>query len=821
MTVVCVVMTVLLTVVSVFADNIVPNGDFEDGINGFGVCYSSRNDTVMPAIYATDFAYQGGGALELVPGATLTEIVSTSPVSSGFAYQGVYNKNVLSAEAGFEYSISANVYPAAKNVTMRIIVVKDSKAVAVSDAFLMEAEQWGNATFKWSPDTDMKNLKIRLAFYSIEFGKSIFLDDFSCSKAVISNKSWSAQSDETVTYADSSIAFATVGGKDGGIVCYTNGGQYLKSGKYALVGEATTDYEKSYFSVSCADSHEDFLLEQNKYTGFVLPFEVTDSGEYVFKINAISDSTANITLKGVKIVNEEEFVSISEINNKIVISGKLRTGNENKTITIDVNNVGTYTATTDGAGNYSYSLSYPEFDDPQMIINAEVSGIKSYSDMGGILSASYCLNNPDYAKTIAEKISDKGAAEIKTVLTTEVLDNLGISYEPIMWTATLDDICVYLENKSINSKNLIDEITTGAVLSSLTNKKQVLTDMVNEFGDLLKVKEIPAYSKIYVKTEDKSAFNSIFTQSSAKLNSLDKFKYAFTEAMVKYEMTSKANYSQKIRLLKDYAKELNISFKEYDKLSSLDQREAATQLTEYIAGITDYSLIQSKLDYIVKHIDDEPISGPMGGGGGGGGGAPSAPVKSPVTTDDISVSETQPAPKKYEFIDLSEFEWAQEAIYALTDSGVISKPDDKKFNPSDNVTRAELAKMAAVMFKVEEYTGNEIIFADVTPDDWYYKYVMALYKAGAVSGVSETLFDSNASITRQDICVILSKLIQSEEQGDTSIFSDIDTADDYAQPAIAIMQKTGAISGYEDGTFRPHSFATRAEIAKILYAVSK
>ncbi len=100
-----------------------------------------------------------------------------------------------------------------------------------------------------------------------------------------------------------------------------------------------------------------------------------------------------------------------------------------------------------------------------------------------------------------------------------------------------------------------------------------------------------------------------------------------------------------------------------------------------------------------------------------------------------------------------------DSIYNLVDKGVISKPDDRIFNPSDNVTRAELAKMIAILFDIAEYGGSEAKFNDVKTDDWYYRYVMALYENEVVKGMSDTEFGSEMPVTRQDICVIFTRLL--------------------------------------------------------------
>ena len=50
-------------------------------------------------------------------------------------------------------------------------------------------------------------------------------------------------------------------------------------------------------------------------------------------------------------------------------------------------------------------------------------------------------------------------------------------------------------------------------------------------------------------------------------------------------------------------------------------------------------------------------------------------------------------------------------------------------------------------------------------------------------------------------------------------FADADNIADYAKDAVSKLTAKGIINGYEDNSFRPEGFATRAEAAKILYGL--
>ena len=54
---------------------------------------------------------------------------------------------------------------------------------------------------------------------------------------------------------------------------------------------------------------------------------------------------------------------------------------------------------------------------------------------------------------------------------------------------------------------------------------------------------------------------------------------------------------------------------------------------------------------------------------------------------------------------------------------------------------------------------------------------------------------------------------------DSASFKDESLISDYAKRAVAALANEKIINGFGDGTFRPKAFATRAEAAKILYAL--
>lgn len=788
------------------AQNAIANGDFENGTDGFGICYSSRNDTVMPSVFESMSISQDGAALRFVPGETLGEKESTSPASAGFAYQGIYSKTLLNVNADAEYTVSADVFAEGDGVKMRFVIVKDNRAVAVSPEFETEGGKWCSSTFRLTPESDMSDARVRIAFYGIKSSESIYVDNFAFNEEIISNKSWKGINND-VQNDNEKIVFSAEKNNENGIVCTVSGGKFESGKCYALSFEVQTDAEKAYVSAYCDNAHKDFIIYANENVKVLLPFDA--DGDKTFKITGFGENGTEVTVKNAKIVDEYMIINAKAENGKISVSGKLRKGNENKVINIKVGELLQRTVITDENGGYALTASLPDVQKPRINAKIVVSGINGYSDVNGELTADCTVSDASYADGIAAEVSGKTKENISAVLTEEVLDNLGVSALPIFRTADKNNVFDSLAQRNFSDgSELTDAIICASAYSSLNSKRQSLCDVTDEYGALLNSDKSTAYKDIYSKIVGKSEVDKLFLQCEHKIDSEESYLFALAETLVRYEMKSLSNYSRQMALLQKYADELGLNFEKYLALSSEKQYSIASKWLENINNVTDYSTLQNSLDSLVANASSS--DGSTGGTGSGGGSKTAGGGMS------LSVDTAVTGTSEYRFDDLDSFAWAREAVYKLVEKGVISKPADKKFNPGANVTRAEMAKMTAVLANIAQYSGNDERFADVKTQDWYYKYVMALFDGGIVNGISSDVFGSDSPITRQDICVILSRILQNGEAVGTPSFTDFDSVSDYAKDAVIIMKQRGIVNGFEDGSFRPYEYATRAEVAKML-----
>ncbi|MCL2163979.1 MAG: S-layer homology domain-containing protein, partial [Oscillospiraceae bacterium] len=120
-----------------------------------------------------------------------------------------------------------------------------------------------------------------------------------------------------------------------------------------------------------------------------------------------------------------------------------------------------------------------------------------------------------------------------------------------------------------------------------------------------------------------------------------------------------------------------------------------------------------------------------------------------------------------------------------------------------------------------DVSGLENPFGDVEGGTWYTDAVKWAAANGIVSGVGGGLYDPNAPITRQDLAVILARyadfmgITLPRAQNYTGFTDDADIAN-YAKEAIERFFRANIIGGYPDGSVKPQSEATRAEVAAMM-----
>lgn len=798
--------------------NFIPTGDFESGISDFGITYSSRADTAMPMIFADNDA-DGNAVLRLVSGADLGEESSESAASMGFAYQGIYYKDFFNVNEGKSYTASSDIYTDVSGVKMRFVEMDGDKAIAASEETEIKAGKLNSIYYTWKADRSTSKNRLRIVFYNFKKGDRIYIDNVKYTLSDADCGAWSVISKGTVSSADKVTYEGITSDTNGGIRYSADKGYFSDNGKYYAAGVISTDADKAYVTVSCENipgSRADYIVRKGEKKRISLPIEtenVTGTLNVKFEISGRNaDSKFNTYIEDFDIASEDKSIEITEDSGNLVFSGRLRVGNENETVSVSVTDFPEFKIQVKSDGSYSFLKPIADFDGVYKTVDVKITGISGYGDINNEISGSYVLVNTKYIEEILKKLSAaKTGDEVKQILGEDECDALGISQIPVFVTANEDKVFGYIAGKDISTKDkLIKEVTAGSAIDTLNNRKKSFSEVIDECAEALGADKAAAYDDIYAKTADKSRINEIFEKSGTTAKDINEFEYLFTETLVKYKIEKSVNYSEGMTVLKKYAAALKLDLSKYERITSSQNKQAAASgIIGYIKTADNFSSLQSRIDSLSS-------SSPSGGTGGSGSGSSGGSNYGKVTVSDYSSSNAQG--ESYRFNDLDGYSWASESIYGLLESGVISESDNGKFRPSDNITRAEFAKMAAQKGGYTQNDGEEK-FSDVKKNDWYFPYVSALGKAGIINGISDDYFGASENITREDICVIIARYMNLAENGAEGSFTDFNDISDYAVSAVKAMSEKGYINGYEDGKFRPKNPATRAETAKILYSI--
>ena len=175
--------------------------------------------------------------------------------------------------------------------------------------------------------------------------------------------------------------------------------------------------------------------------------------------------------------------------------------------------------------------------------------------------------------------------------------------------------------------------------------------------------------------------------------------------------------------------------------------------------------------------------------------------------------------------------WAESYITDLYYAGTLqgSTKDGKLYyRPDASMTRQEfiVAMMRYLGTDLSAYQSVSLPFADSgSIADWAKSAMQAAYSLGYLTGSKtngQLLAKPGATISRQEAMTILSRTKDFPEAdlNTLSAFSDSGKIADWARSALAQMAQQKIISGSK-GKLNPTGKVTRAEVAKMLYALSE
>ena len=180
---------------------------------------------------------------------------------------------------------------------------------------------------------------------------------------------------------------------------------------------------------------------------------------------------------------------------------------------------------------------------------------------------------------------------------------------------------------------------------------------------------------------------------------------------------------------------------------------------------------------------------------------------------------------KLPFTDVNEGDWFYDKVAYVYHHKLMTGTSETTFEPNATLTRA---MMVQILYNKEgrpEATTNGNPYTDVPKDQWYYNAVQWAYENKITSGTSETTFEPNSEVTREQFARFMYNYAGNPAVSGKLDFVDADQVSDWAYDAMVWANQNNIILGKKksDGSvvLDPRGNATRAEAATILMGYCK
>lgn len=174
------------------------------------------------------------------------------------------------------------------------------------------------------------------------------------------------------------------------------------------------------------------------------------------------------------------------------------------------------------------------------------------------------------------------------------------------------------------------------------------------------------------------------------------------------------------------------------------------------------------------------------------------------------------------FLDVAPQDWYFDEIDFAATQGLLNGVAPKEYVPNNGLTRAMFVTMLHRLLSGKQLVPEvaELSFTDLEQDAWYEEAVFWAAHNEIVDGYEDGSFRPDRKISREEMCVILDRLLtllKKNVEADELTFSDAERIAPWAAESVARLVKTGVIRGQENNRFAPTATATRAEAATVLH----
>lgn len=256
----------------------------------------------------------------------------------------------------------------------------------------------------------------------------------------------------------------------------------------------------------------------------------------------------------------------------------------------------------------------------------------------------------------------------------------------------------------------------------------------------------------------------------------------------------------------------------------------ATVIDAKVDGSTD----QMTLNYVVGTVTGAKIeitSSNHGGGGGGGGGGNSLSIKyenaDGTAGKDVSKIEAPAESDPVDLIAVFVTKPADPTVIWTSDNESVATVDENgivKFIGEGTAIITAQSKTNKTLKDTVTITVTKAVAtpapkpANPTPEPTKEPSIITKTMSNPyIVGYDDNVFGPELPISREEVSAIFARLIANniymDKEYDTS-FPDV--GEGWSKDYIGYLEKFSVVTGYEDGTFRPQNYITRAEMAVMM-----
>lgn len=437
------------------------------------------------------------------------------------------------------------------------------------------------------------------------------------------------------------------------------------------------------------------------------------------------------------------------------------------------------------------------------------------------------------------KIAALGSAElyedvVYVVKESDITDFIGyMNSSSVTSDGILENLPIINEEASeYNSlpamRNKVASLIPEAREVMFNNEFELISDVKEAFNMALLVAKINASSSksqiesainSYAASSTLSAkcymsyFNAYKSQALAALEagkplSVQTLDEILGETLILSAVKNVLNHNSVTQIITDNNSFLKLDLTKYNKLTDKSSvNKAVMKKTNSLSEFKSSFVSLTDAAYISQNSNSSSPSSPS---------RPSSTVVGNVTFD--SGAQGANDVKEY-FNDLIDFSWAKESINSLASLGIVNGVGEGKFDPARYVTREEFVKMIVGAFAGINKNAK-VSFKDINENDWCYPFIATAFEKSYVNGVTVNTFGKGQNIKRQDAAVILARIL-GKKAAMPSGFADSEDISEYALEAVNLMKQNNIINGNEQNKFLPQHPLSRAECAKMIYALYK